>query len=491
MTIDLGVLHGHVRAAVSRAQKHLLGLQSPHGWWKAEETTNVTMDAEDLLLREFLGIRRQQETVESARWIRSQQNSDGTWTTFGGGPGELSTTIEGYIALRLAGDQTHEPHMRRAAAWVRMHGGVENSRVFTRLWMAMFGLWPWERLPALPPELVMLPRGVPLNIYDWACWARQTIVPLTVVSHFRPVRPLAFGVDELHSPHSGHASRGPQGSQADGFRRLDEVLHLWEEKVPHRWKPLRRHALRRAAEWIIARQEADGSWGGLQPPWVYSIIALRLLGCPLDHPILRSALHGFDGFLIRETTSEGTVRRLEGCQGPVWDTALAVIALADSGLPSDHPSLAAAGQWLLGAEVRSRGDWAVRRPRLPPGGWAFEFANDHYPDIDDAAEVVLALDRLRTADTGFAARVRDAQERAVTWVSGMQSRGPLEPALPRRCAGGRGPGNGALRGHRLGHDEAHARVCRTASIGRPPGRCLARPPRVRTARCLPRPVRGM
>ncbi|MGE7387821.1 squalene--hopene cyclase [Streptomyces sp. NPDC004126] len=420
--MDDGVLRDLVRAAVGRAQGRLLALQAPQGWWKGEQNANITMDAEDLLFREFLGVRTTRQTSETARWIRSQQSEDGSWPVFRGGPGDLSTTVEGYVALRLAGDGPAEPHMCRAAARVRERGGIAASRVFTRMWMALFGLWPWRRLPVLPPELVLLPRGAPLNMYDWAYWARQTVLPLTAVSHFRPVRTLPFTVPELHAPAAPSAPRPPSWSLPGAFLRLDSLLRLWEDGVPHRHKPLRRRALRAAERWILLRQDADGSWGGLQPPWVYSVLALHLLGYPLHHPALRSAVDGIDAFTIREELPGGTVRRIEGCQGPVWDTALALVALLDSGLAPGHPAVTAAARWLLGQEARSRGDWCVRRPELQPGGWAFEFHNAHYPDVDDSAEVVLALGRAAPADPSLAGRSRAAQARAVNWVLGMQSR---------------------------------------------------------------------
>ena len=184
--------------ALELGREHLLSLQDEAGWWQGELQTNVTMDAEDMLLREFLGIRREDETERSAAWIRSQQREDGTWTKFHDGPGDLSTTIEAYWALRLAGDPPQAPHMRRAGEFIRAEGGIEHARVFTRVWLALFGLWSWERVPALPPEVVLLPTRVPLNIYDFACWARQTIVALSLVKAARPVRPLPFDLQELH-----------------------------------------------------------------------------------------------------------------------------------------------------------------------------------------------------------------------------------------------------------------------------------------------------
>jgi squalene-hopene/tetraprenyl-beta-curcumene cyclase len=397
------------RAALERAVEYLRSLQNPEGWWKGELETNVTMDAEDLLLREFLGIREPEETERAAVWIRSHQREDGSWSLFHGGPADVSTTVEAYVALRLAGDPPEAEHMRAASALVRELGGIERSRVFTRVWLALFGEWPWERLPALVPEMMFLPKWAPLNIYDFACWARQTIVPLTVVFAARPQRPLPFGLDELHSAEPGTAPP-PASLRGRGLALLDRALHGYGRVAP-RW--LREIAMARAEGWIVRRQEADGGWGGIQPPWVYSLIALHLRGYPLDHPVMRAGFEGLDAFTIDDEQG----RRVEACQSPVWDTALASVALADAGVPEDDASLLRAADWLLGQEIRVPGDWVVRRPELEPGGWAFEFANDNYPDIDDTAEVVLALLRPGHPDRE---RVEQAIDRGVRWVEGMQ-----------------------------------------------------------------------
>ncbi len=409
------------------------------------------MDAEDLLLREFLGLHDDATIAAAARWIRSKQRDDGTWANFYGGPGDLSTTVEAYLALRLAGDQPHAPHMKQACAWILDQGGVEATRVFTRIWLAISGLWSWDELPVIPPELIYLPSWFPLNIYDWGCWARQTIVALAVVQSFRPSRPLGISIDELKTggPHGRApgprrsfdarplpAARPPAAAPAPAaapssadpwsrvFTALDKALHLYRPV-----KSVRRAALRRCAEWIIARQERDGCWGGIQPPWVYSLMALNLLGYEITHPIMQRGLSGLDRFTITEagTTQagpDGPVRRLEACQSPVWDTVLTMIALADAGLPADHPALVSAARWVLGEEIRGPGDWQVRRPDLAPGGWAFEFDNDTYPDTDDIAEVVLALRRagpLNPEEPNSAAN-RAAIERGLTWLAGMQSK---------------------------------------------------------------------
>ena len=392
---------------LKKATEALLSLQEPEGWWKGELETNVTMDAEDLLLRQFLAIRTDEDTAASARWIRSNQHDDGTWGNFFGGPADLSTTIEAYVALRLAGDEPDEPHMARAATYVREHGGLERARVFTKMWLALFGKWPWDDIPSLPPELMLFPTWLPLNIYDFACWARQTVVALTIVGTYRPVRELGFDLDELRS-----------GRPALPMHRLPTWEGLLEraDRLARRYgrrpvRAVRDLSLRLAERWIVERQEADGGWGGIQPPWVYSIIALHLRGYALTHPVLRHALEGLEGFTVRD----GKGRRLEACQSPVWDTALAVIGLSDAGVGPADGALRRAGRWLVGEEITVDGDWRVRRPRLAPGGWAFEFANDHYPDIDDTAEVVLSLLRVDGDDAG-------SVRRGLDWVLGMQCR---------------------------------------------------------------------
>jgi squalene-hopene/tetraprenyl-beta-curcumene cyclase len=259
--------------------------------------------------------------------------------------------------------------------------------------------------------VILLPSWFPLNVYDFACWARQTIVPLTVVAAHRPTRPLGFSLGELKTGHRVD-EKFPLSTWGGRFQLLDRVLHAYERRP---LRGLRDLALRTAAEWILRRQESDGGWGGIQPPWVYSLMALQLLGYPLDHPAMRAAIAGLDGFTIEE----GGVRRLEACQSPVWDTCLTMVALADAGLPAGHPALVRGAEWLLGEEIRVQGDWSVRRPDLEPSGWAFEFANDNYPDVDDTAEVILAL---RTAGHRDLERVEATLQRAIGWTLGMQCR---------------------------------------------------------------------
>ena len=297
-----GYAAGTPSEALSRAREHLSSLQDPSGYWRGLLQTNVTMDAEDLLLREFLGIRDEDRTRRSAVWIRSQQGEDGSWANFAGGPGDVSTTIEAYWALRLAGEDPAAEHMQRAAAWSRDHGGPRAARVFTHIWMALFGLWPWDEVPALPPELVYLPSWLPLNPYDFACWARQTIVALTIVRAHRPVRPLEFALSEL-GPGAPAARPATHSLTGRALTNADRLLRVYER---HAFGLLRRRALAAAERWVVRRQEADGSWGGIQPPWVYSLMALQLQGYPLDHPVMRAGLDGLDTFTVRTTAPAGS-----------------------------------------------------------------------------------------------------------------------------------------------------------------------------------------
>ena len=390
---DLGSALAFGARALERGVEHLLDVQHADGYWQGELETNVTIDAEDLFLRHYLGILGPTVAPPTARWIRGKQLPDGGWPTFHGGPSDLSTTVEAYVALRLAGDDPAATHMEAAAALVRSSGGIGATRVFTRMWLALLGRWSWNAVPPLPPEQILLPARAPLSIYSFACWARQTIVALQVATTLRPVRPVDFDLAEL-----GPVSNGPTPL-------LDRALHAYGRR------PLRRvrdAALARSVAWILERQEADGSWGGIQPPWVWSLIALHAYGLSLDHPVIERGLRGLDGFTIEDARG----RRIEACQSPVWDTALALIALLDAGLDATHPAVERAATWLAAREIRRRGDWSTRRPRLEPSGFAFEFANDWHPDVDDTAEVVLALGRVGAGAAAVA--------RSIRWILGMQ-----------------------------------------------------------------------
>ncbi len=283
--------------------------------------------------------------------------------------------------MKLAGIDAGEATRQ----YIRRSGGVARARIFTRAFLALIGQWPWRRLAHVPVELILLPANGPLSVYDFACWARQTMVSLSVVEALQPVRPSAIDLSEI----------GGRKTAAFGAPRLSQR---------------RRRAISVAERWVRERQEADGSWGGIQPPWVWSLIMLAALGHGFEDETFARGLAGWERFLVRD----GDRLRSEACQSPIWDTALSVLALRAAGVPPDDPRLQAAGSWLLGEEVTVRGDWAIRRPDLAPGGWSFEFDNDLYPDVDDTAVVALAL---RELDLGDA-----AVRRGLDWTVGMQSR---------------------------------------------------------------------
>jgi squalene-hopene/tetraprenyl-beta-curcumene cyclase len=366
---------------IDAGTRRLLELQRPDGVWCGELESNATMTAQHLFWHHVLGLRTPDLDRRIANELMARRRDDGTWSIWFEGPGDLSTSIEAYVALRMCGvDPGPE-----ALAYIRREGGVPKARLFTKCFLALLGQWPWQRMVPIPPELVLLPSWSPFSIYNFSCWARQTFVALSLAQSLRPVRPVDVDLSAI-------------GAVAGRTR------------APRRPGALRRRAQLAAEQWLRDRQEADGSWGGIQPPWVWSIVALSALGRGLDDPTLGKAVAGWQGFMVEE----GDRLRPEACQSPVWDTGLAVLALRACGVPAEHPQLRAAGDYLLGQEVTARGDWAIRLPGLAPGGWAFEYENDLYPDTDDAAVISLALRQLGTGD--------DAVTRGLDWLVGMQSR---------------------------------------------------------------------
>jgi len=367
--------------AIDRGTRRLLELQRPDGIWVGELESNVTMTAQHLFWHHYLGLRTPELDRRIANELLARRRDDGTWAIWFEGPPDLSTSIEAYVACRLAGVDPGP----RTLAFIQREGGIPRSRLFTKCFMALLGQWPWQKMVPIPPELVLLPPGSPFSIYDFSCWARQTFVALSVAQSLRPVRPADLDLTAIGAIPGKTRPPGPSSR-------------------------LRRRAVRVAERWIRARQEADGSWGGIQPPWVWGIIALAALGYGLDDPTLGKAVEGWQGFMVED----GERLRPEACQSPVWDTALAALALRACGVSADHEALRKAGDYLLREEVTVKGDWSIRNPDLAPGGWAFEFENDLYPDVDDTAVVTLALHEL--------GRGEDAIARGLDWLVGMQSR---------------------------------------------------------------------
>ena len=411
MTTTASDLRLTAATAVERGREHLLGLQHPDGYWWAELESNATMTAEHLFLLCLFDRADDDTKRKVATELLETQRDDGSWPVWFGGPPDLSVAVEAYYALRLAGIPADDPRMVRTRDLVRSMGGVNRTRFFTRLWLAVMGQYPWKALPYLPPEMIFLPPRAPLSVYRFACWARQTFVALMVVLSRNPTYPQPVGLDELYVEAPGSVAGPPPrtpGPWTRVFRAAFPLARLWGRRGP-RW--VGEAAYRRIARWILERQEADGSWGGIQPPWVYSLIALHTLGYPVDHPAMKRGIDGLDGFVI----DDGRRLRMQGCTSPVWDTCLAAVALADTGVPATHPGVGRAIDWMRSKEITRYGDWHAIPRRGHPGGWSFEMANEWYPDTDDTAEVILAFVKAGVpADDG-------AITRAIDWLLAMQS----------------------------------------------------------------------
>ena len=406
--------------AIGGAQEYLLRLQRPEGYWWAELEADASVAAGYIPVMHFLGRKIGEErTSRLIKFVRGRQNPDGSWPAYHGGPGDLSVSIQVYFALKLAGVSPEEEFMKKARRFILSRGGPARANVITKVWLACFGQSPWSATPTVPPELIFLPRWFYFNIYEFSSWARATIMALALLSHLRPSCPVpdGHGVAELYPEGKQDYSLGRRKgiiSWENFYLLLDRLLKLYQ-RFP--LKPWRKKALRRVEEWVVAHQDRDGSWGGIMLPWIYSLFALKELGYSGDHPVMKKGVEGLENFIIED--EEGF--RLQPAVSPVWDTAWAIIALSDSGLPADHPALIKSARWLLGKEIRVGGDWVVKNPGIEPGCFAFEFENDYYPDIDDSSVVPRALLRVRLPEPEERQKL-SAVRRAARWVAGMQSK---------------------------------------------------------------------
>lgn len=416
-------LSEQVQQGIENATAWSRQAQKEPGYWAARLESNASMEAEWLLAYHLLGIESDPKTEGVIRGLLHTQRSDGAWGVYHDAEiGDLNATVEVYAALRVHGHSSDHPALVKAREFILANGGVPKTRVFTKIWLAMCGEWPWSGTPTLPPEMVCFPLWFPFNLYNFASWARATIVPLTLISARRPVRPFPpeARLDELFPEGRKRGTRLPWpkagGAVAKFLYFADRALAFYTDKSP--WKPYRETAKARAIEWIIRRQEADGCWAGIQPPWIYALMALRFEGYALDHPVLAKGWRCFDEpWAVEEP--EGIY--LQACTSPVWDTLLTQLAYLDCGLGLGTPEFDRSLEWILGQQIRTVGDWKMKSPELEPGGWAFEYENDYYPDLDDAAVAMIVLARLQPRDPDLAARVSAALQRATQWVVGMRS----------------------------------------------------------------------
>ena len=407
--------------AVSRAAAHLLRHQQPDGHWVFELEADATIPAEYLMLHHFFGHVQPGKEARIGRYLRRIQGEHGGWPLVHGGPLDISCSVKAYLALKLIGDRADEPHMAKAREAILAAGGAERSNVFTRAALAVFGAVPWRAVPMMPPEIMLLPRWFPFHISKISYWARTVLVPLTVVMAHRPVaaNPTGTAVGELFRTPPEQVRDWPGGAhQAEPwsslFKGLDAALHRARALFPrtHRAK-----AEAACEAFVTERLNGEDGLGAIFPAMANAVMMYHCLGVGQDDGRMRTAWRAIEKLVCDRADGETYV---QPCLSPVWDTALAAHALLEAG--GATPAVRRGLDWLLSKEIREvQGDWAWTRPELAPAGWAFQYENAHYPDVDDTAVVALAMDRF--AREGGEAATAGAVARAAEWTVGMQSRG--------------------------------------------------------------------
>ena len=407
----------HVEESVARATNWLLSARTQDGYWWAELEADTTLESDYVLYLHILGQLDSPKVDKLARYIRKHQLADGGWNIFHGGPAELNATVKAYVALRLAGDSAASAHIERAREKIRELGGLEATNSYVRFYLAMVGAIDWGLVPAIPPELMLLPDWFPINIYEMSSWTRGIVIPLALVYASKPQWRLPEGISftELFK----HAGAKPAAFSWDKrvvswrncFLALDRGLKLYEQ-LP--WKPFRKLAFARARTWMLERLERSEGLGTIYPAMMNSIFALLALGGDATDPLVAREI----GFLERYEIEDAGTLRVQPCISPVWDTAIAMVSLEEAGLDPGHPCLIAAERWLLENQILGPGDWQVKNPNAEPGGWVFEFRNDFYPDVDDTAFVLMALGRVADPEP---TRLRNAIQRGLAWLVSMQN----------------------------------------------------------------------
>jgi squalene-hopene/tetraprenyl-beta-curcumene cyclase len=402
--------------AIMRATESLVALQHPEGHWVFELEADVTIPSEFILLQHYLGRIEPGLQADIAGYIRASQGTDGGWPLFYGGALDLSASVKAYFALKAAGDAVDAPHMARARAAILARGGARRCNVFTRILLALFGEVPWRAVPVMPVEIMLLPGWSPFHITKVSYWSRTVLVPLLVLMALRPRarNPHGVTIGELFAEPPDAVKdwiTGPTSSPlAVAFGVLDRLLRVAEPFFP---ADARRRAIDKAVAFVTERLNGEDGLGGIFPAMANAVMMFDCLGYDPDHPDYETALAALRKLLVRD----GNRSYCQPCLSPVWDTALACHALMEVDDKRLESTLRRALDWLEGKQVLDViGDWAVMRHGLRPGGWAFQFENPHYPDLDDTAAVALALDRCGSA------RYRAAIDRAAEWVIGMQSR---------------------------------------------------------------------
>jgi squalene-hopene/tetraprenyl-beta-curcumene cyclase len=407
-------------AAITRATTALLAKQASAGYWVGELQGDSILESEYILLKWILNQEHDPDLPPIANYLRRLQEPHGGWALYPGGPPDISGCVKAYFALKLMGDDPNAPHMTRARALIRSIGGAEKCNTFTRFYFACLGQISFDSCPSIPPEVVFLPKWFYFNLYHVSAWTRTMILPLGIVTTLRPVRnvPDHLGIHELYlDPAAGNSlgrpRRGVPRSWADFFLWVDRLLKWYEQSPIH---SLRAAAIKHAQKWMLDRMHNSEGLGAIFPPMVYMLIVFKALGRTDDDPIVQKAHKDLKDFYIRE----GDTIRLQPCVSPVWDTGIAMHALAETGLSPQSDAAQRSVQWLLDKEVRVPSDWQKNTRRVEPGAWFFEFQNPHYPDVDDTAMAVMSLRRL--GGGGAKPHADAAAKRGIHWLLAMQNR---------------------------------------------------------------------
>lgn len=404
-----------IEAALDKARAHLLSLQKDDGHWVGELQGDSILESEYILLKWILGQEADPRLPRIANYLRRIQMPNGGWNLFPGGPADISGTVKGYFALKLMGDDPSAPHMVRSRELIRSMGGAEKCNSFTKFYFACLGQISFDACPAIPPEIVLLPKWFYFNLYHVSAWTRTMILPLGIVTTFKPVReiPQHLRIDEVYLDHEA-ANRlseplhGFPRNWREIFLRIDQLLKAYNNS-PIDW--LRQKSMKKAEQWLLEHLDDSEGLGAIFPPMVYILIVFRLLGYPQDHPRVKLAHKHLEDFFIEE----GGEIRIQPCFSPVWDTGLTLHALAEARLDPQSDAAQRATQWLLDKECKIASDWRKNCSGAAVGGWYFEYANPHYPDVDDTAMVTMALKRVGGEPA------REAVQRGIAWLVAMQN----------------------------------------------------------------------
>jgi squalene-hopene/tetraprenyl-beta-curcumene cyclase len=417
-----------VEAAAERARDYIFSLQHPEGYWCGELEADAMLEADYIFVHVLLGTGDEGKMRRALTEMLRYQNEDGGWSIYSGGPSNISLSVKCYFACKLMGMKPDDPILARAREWILANGGVVKCNTFTKIYLCFLGQYEYDAVPAIPPEIVLFPKWFYFNLYEISSWSRAILVPLSIAyakKIFKKI-PAEQGIDELFEGGRANADLHLPWddtklvSWRNFFLLCDRITH-WFERIHIR--PLRAMALKKAEKWMLERFEMTDGLGAIYPAILNSIIALRCLGYSLDDPQVIRAIDEFERLGIDEPN--GTAEypeptfRMQPCVSPVWDTAQAVYALGEAGVPRNDPRLLKAADWMLAKEVRHKGDWAMKVRRTQPGGWYFEFNNEFYPDVDDTGQVLLALSKVENPRERYQ---YDVSQRAIDWVFAMQCR---------------------------------------------------------------------